>query len=644
MWKFMKAWIGQLKIWQKFAVLGGLTLVLLVPPTAYVVRAEMKHMAAREQQRAGLAPAAEVLRLVQLTQQHRGLTNTLLAGDASKQAARQAKQSEADAAMGKVLDAAGLFTSPRVASRRDRVKAQWQSLAADVAAGTLAAPASFARHNALIKEALGLVDDLMDASGLSRDTVAATHHLSLAALRSLPQLSELMGQARARGAGYLAKGQLDPTDRVTLAQLVESVQDQAARVAADLDHAAEADARALAPLGERRAQAVAASQEALKLIHSQVLDAASLTLAPGQYFSTMTAHVDAQYALGAATFEVLNAEFEAELAAARRMLWVLLPVMLLGGGLAAWLIVTIASTTSRSIAQALAASKALASGDLSFRARADTRDEVGLMLLALGGSAGAIADVVSHIKASSDSIATGSDQIAAGNADLSQRTEEQAANLQRTAASMVQLASTVRSNADNAQQASQLARSASGVAARGGDMMGQVVTTMGAIAASSKKIADIIGVIDGIAFQTNILALNAAVEAARAGEQGRGFAVVAAEVRSLAQRSAAAAREIKSLIGESVTRVESGSQLVNDAGATMGEIVSQVQRVSDLIAEIGHAAQEQHAGIDQVTGAVAELDQVTQQNAALVEESAAAAESLKHQASRLSETVRAFRF
>jgi methyl-accepting chemotaxis protein len=639
----MKAWIGRLRIWQKFAVLGGLTLVLLVPPTAYVVVGEIKHIHARERQQAGLAPAAEVLRLMQLTQQHRGLTNTLLSGDTSKQAPRQAKQQEVDTAIGRLLEATRGFDSPRVSGRRERLRSQWQALAADVAGGKLSTAASFARHSAVIKEELALVDDLMDASGLSRDTVAATHHLSLAALRSLPQLSEFLGQARARGAGYLAKGQLDPTDRLTLSQLVEAVQDQAARVNADLDHANDADAATLGPLADRRLQAAAGADEAVKLIQSQVLEASALTLASNQFFSTMTGYVDAQYALGAATFEVLNAEFERELAATRRLLWLLAPVVVLGGLAAAWLIVTIARTTSRSMAQALAASNALASGDLSFRARAETQDELGQMLRALGGSAGALADVVSHIKASSDSIATGSDQIAAGNTDLSQRTEEQAANLQRTAASMVQLASTVRSNADNAQQASQLASSASSVAARGGEMMGQVVATMSDIAQSSKKIADIIGVIDGIAFQTNILALNAAVEAARAGEQGRGFAVVAAEVRSLAQRSAAAAREIKSLIGESVTRVESGSQLVNDAGSTMSDIVAQVQRVSDLIGEIGHAAHEQHAGIEQVTGAVAELDQVTQQNAALVEESAAAAESLKHQASKLAEAVRAFR-
>jgi methyl-accepting chemotaxis protein len=254
-----------------------------------------------------------------------------------------------------------------------------------------------------------------------------------------------------------------------------------------------------------------------------------------------------------------------------------------------------------------------------------------------------LAAIVGQVRQSSDSIATGSSQIATGNADLSQRTEEQAANLEQTAASMEELTSTVQNNADTARQAAQLASSASAVAAQGGAVVGEVVNTMEAITASSKKIVDIIGVIDGIAFQTNILALNAAVEAARAGEQGRGFAVVAGEVRSLAQRSAAAAKEIKSLITDSVEKVQTGSQQVGEAGRTMDDIVAQVRRVNDLIAEISSATHEQTEGINQVGDAVTQLDQVTQQNAALVEESSAAAESLSQQAAKLVEAVSVFR-
>src|SRR5881392_671964 len=255
----------------------------------------------------------------------------------------------------------------------------------------------------------------------------------------------------------------------------------------------------------------------------------------------------------------------------------------------------------------------------------------------------ALRHMVGQVRTSTDSISNASAEIATGNQDLSARTEQTAANLQQAASSMEQLTGTVRQSADSARQANQLATSAAEVAARGGQLVEEVVSTMDEINASSKKISDIIGVIDGIAFQTNILALNAAVEAARAGEQGRGFAVVAGEVRNLAQRSAEAAKEIKALIGASVDKVESGARLVADAGKTMQEIVGSVQRVTDIIGEITAASSEQSDGIGQVSTSVTQLDQMTQQNAALVEESTAAAESLKEQAVRLAKVVGTFR-
>ena len=284
----------------------------------------------------------------------------------------------------------------------------------------------------------------------------------------------------------------------------------------------------------------------------------------------------------------------------------------------------------------------IAGGNLAVEVETRAGDNSSL-LAAIGAMRESLVGIVANVRVSSDGIATGSAQIATGNADLSQRTEEQASNLQQTAASMEELTSTVKQNADTARQANQLATSASEAAAKGGLVVGQVVTTMEAITTSSKKISDIIGVIDSIAFQTNILALNAAVEAARAGEQGRGFAVVASEVRNLAQRSASAAKEIKDLIGDSVEKVQTGSRLVNDAGNSMDDIVNQVRRVTDLIAEISSASVEQTRGISQVGDAVQQLDQATQQNAALVEESAAAADSLKRQAAKLAEIVSVFR-
>jgi methyl-accepting chemotaxis protein len=336
-------------------------------------------------------------------------------------------------------------------------------------------------------------------------------------------------------------------------------------------------------------------------------------------------------------------EFERAQADARQLMMVVVGLSvtaLVLGALLAWL--TTRSIT-RPLAQAVDVAEAVARGDLTRRVVVRSTDETGRLLQALQAMVASLVQVVGAVRSSSDSIATGSSQIATGNSDLSQRTEEQASNLQQTAASMEQLSSTVKANAETARQAAQLATLSSQVAARGGDVVGQVVSTMEDISASSKRIGNIIGVIDGIAFQTNILALNAAVEAARAGEQGRGFAVVASEVRSLAQRSADAAKEIKTLIGASVDRVEVGSRLVGEAGSTMQDIVTQVRKVADLLGDINAATDEQTTGIGQVADAVNQLDQVTQQNAALVEESAAAAESLRQQAAKLVDVVQVFR-
>ncbi len=298
---------------------------------------------------------------------------------------------------------------------------------------------------------------------------------------------------------------------------------------------------------------------------------------------------------------------------------------------------------TRSLNQAIEASEAVAQGDLSHVIAVGGKDEVTTLLGSLSAMQSSLAQVVSQVREGSESVATASAQISQGNNDLSSRTEEQASALEETAASMEELSSTVKQNADNARQANQLAQSASTVAVQGGEVVAQVVDTMKHINDSSKRIFDIIGVIDGIAFQTNILALNAAVEAARAGEQGRGFAVVATEVRSLAGRSAEAAKEIKTLIGASVERVEQGTVLVDRAGTTMTEVVASIRRVTDIMGEISAASSEQSAGVSQVGEAIMQMDQATQQNAALVEESAAAADSLKSQAQQLVQAVSVFK-
>ena len=315
-------------------------------------------------------------------------------------------------------------------------------------------------------------------------------------------------------------------------------------------------------------------------------------------------------------------------------------LMLVLGAVAA---VAITRSITRPLKDAVRVAEAVAGGDLSGEFERQRRDELGDLMGALHRMNEGLAKVVSEVQQGTRAIAGASSEIASGNLDLSARTEQQAGALEETASSMEELTSTVRQNADNATQANRLAQDASTVAVRGGQIVGQVVDTMGAIDTASRKIVDIIGVIDGIAFQTNILALNAAVEAARAGEQGRGFAVVASEVRNLAQRSATAAKEIKGLIGDSVAQVNTGTSLVQQAGATIGEVVASVARVTDIMAGITAASREQSIGIDQVNEAILQMDQTTQQNAALVEEAAAAAASMQDQSARLEQLVSHFR-
>jgi methyl-accepting chemotaxis protein len=323
-----------------------------------------------------------------------------------------------------------------------------------------------------------------------------------------------------------------------------------------------------------------------------------------------------------------------------QLLVILAACALLAGAVLAWLLTR---GIVRPIRDAVAVAETVAGGDLTHRIDASAQDETGALLRALRHMNDSLVGIVSQVRGGTDTISTASREISAGNLDLSSRTEQQASALEETAASMEELTTTVRQNADNARQANQLAIAASEVAVQGGAVVSEVVTTMGAINDSAKRIADIIGVIDGIAFQTNILALNAAVEAARAGEQGRGFAVVASEVRNLAQRSAGAAKEIKELITASVANVDTGARLVDQAGTTMEQVVTSIRRVTDIMAEITSASQEQTTGIEQVNHAIGQMDQVTQQNAALVEEAAAAASSMQEQAATLADVVSVFK-
>jgi len=404
------------------------------------------------------------------------------------------------------------------------------------------------------------------------------------------------------------------------------------------------------PKGQELLQAVMSSRESyartrdanIKLLQEGKSETAGIFLLtqlryPQEKFLTALAAM--------ASFQESLMESEGKQAAAdgRMAIILTLSLSIAATAIAMALAILISRSISRPIAEAVKVAQRVAAGDLSVSIDARGNDETGQLLRALKEMNDNLQGIVARVRHGTDAIAHGSREIASGNMDLSSRTEQQASSLEETASSMEELTSTVKQNGENARQANQMAQSASSVASKGGQVVVEVITTMDSINASSKKIVDIISVIDGIAFQTNILALNAAVEAARAGEQGRGFAVVATEVRNLAHRSASAAKEIKILIDDSVHQVSLGSTLVNQAGSTMEEIVNSVRRVTDIMAEITSASNEQEAGIEQINQAITEMDAVTQQNAALVEEAAAASEALQDQAGILAEAVSVFK-
>jgi methyl-accepting chemotaxis protein len=635
--------LADVPVARKFLLLSVIAMVAVAAPAVLAVRAGLETMATARNESRGIAPAGALLEALRLTQQHRGLSANVLSGNAAMRAQREAKQAEVDKALAAAQAAMKTLGDATGEQRLDALQRDWSALHGAVAGGALAAPDSFARHTALITRQLELLELVTDASGMALDPKAGTYYLIQSVLTHLPRLTESLGQARAKGSAVLHRGEIRPEDRVQFAALLDSARLHARNARGALEKAVAAEARIGALAGTTLAAAGTASDEAFRLIEVELVKAEKPALAPADYFKATTVRIDAQFALIDDAFRALDTLLAERVAQARQQLALLL-ALVLGLGLAALLFgVALARSLIRSLAHAVRVARAVSQGDLTVPVTAQGRDEAGQLLEALAAMQAQLVQVVGSVRGNAESVATASAQIAQGNADLSQRTEEQASALQQTAATMDELGATVRNNADHARQADELARAASSVARQGGTVVGDVVATMKEIDESSRRIAEIIGTIDGIAFQTNILALNAAVEAARAGEQGRGFAVVAGEVRALAQRSAEAAREIKGLIAASVERVERGSSLVGRAGSTMTEMVAAIERVTGVVGEISSASGEQARGIAQVGEAVGQMDRTTQQNSALVEESAAAAESLRGQAAQLVQAVAVFR-
>ncbi len=629
---------------RKFALLGLLAALTVVLPSVLYWRGADKDLSFVQLEASATPAMRSLYAAIRLTQEHRGLSAGALAGNPKAREARPAKATEADAAIAAVsARLAETEGTGKLQARWAEATQPWQALASEVAAGTPSGADSFRRHTEIVAGQMAVLSDALDHFGWSLDPEPNTYFTMTATAADGVQFTERLGQLRAIGSRMLAQKSLTTDDRRQIGTLVATATDSHDRVRVAIDKAMAADPAFAARLKEPLAQLQADLNTAFDMVLAELVLAAEPTQDPGVYFATLTQAIQRQFELNQIGTELIDTTLAARAAGVRHTMLASLAVcLLLGGGYAAfaW---SLARTTTRTLRDAQQAAQAIAGGDLSTRIPQAGRDELGQLLASLGRMQANLSGIVTQVRGNAESVATASSQIAQGNADLSGRTEEQASALQQTAASMEQLGSTVTHNADNARQADQLARSASTVAVQGGEVVGRVVDTMKGINDSSRKIADIIGVIDGIAFQTNILALNAAVEAARAGEQGRGFAVVASEVRSLAQRSAGAAKEIKTLISASVERVAQGTALVDQAGTTMDEVVASIRRVSDIVGEISNASVEQSSGVKQIGEAVTQMDQATQQNAALVEESAAAAESLKAQSKALVDAVAVFR-
>ena len=634
----------RLKVGHMLALIVALAALAALPPLALYLRSSSETLEAARLEQQGLRSLSLGVELLRQVQQHRAVAMTSIAGrsPAGGQAAKAAEVTAALAALetelaGHPAELAG-FSKEVVAVRRD-----WDALHPAVAARALTPAESFARHTKLAQATQGVVYEVADHFGLMLDPDRLGYNLVVISAVELPELAEALGRMRGRGNAILAAAAVTVDERAHVVSMFDRVEEKSATVVETVERIFDASPPVKSRLDAHARLAADAVAQAEALVRKEIIESPRITYPAADYVARMTRAIDAQFTLVGEIHRELASTLGDRIAELERGRLIALGSVALFAALAGLFAFVISRGIVRRLRESVAVAESIARGELDCTIAVRGRDEIADLTAAIAKSQQRLREVIGTIRESSEAVSIASQQIASGNADLSQRTEEQASSLEQTASSMEQLTATVRQNAENAKQANQLASSASDVAERGGSVVGEVVLTMNAISAASSKIADIIGVIDGIAFQTNILALNAAVEAARAGEQGRGFAVVATEVRSLAQRSAEAAKEIKGLIGDSVDKVRAGGELVAQAGRTMDEVVASVKRVTDLMAEITAASIEQSAGIDQVNTAITQMDQVTQQNAALVEEAAAAAESMQDQAKNLVSTVAVFK-
>jgi len=636
--------LHRLSLAQKFLILGLVALVMTAIPSVLYFKKSMSDVAYAQHEDRAMGAVMALNNLVQFTQTHRGLSASMLSGNEGLAARRPTMRDKVvralDTLEAEFKQAEG---SSQVMALLGETRQSWNTLEKGVANRELKPSDSTRLHTQLITRFLEINDEILSEFGLTLDPQAHTYHLIQASLVSTPRLAENLGIMRGMGSGFLTLGNVPPEGRATLQALNKRALEVKSEMTRHLNRSFAASPAIRAVLAEGVSNKLATVDTALALADQAIISATDITQPAAAYFDEFTRTIDGLYEFNAVAMKTLQQEMDDRISGLQQVQYWVMALLLLALAGAVALATAFVRSITGPVSDAVATASAVAQGDLSVPVALRGSNELGQLLQAMANMQSHLATVVVSVRQGAEGVATASAEIAQGNNDLSARTEQQASALEETAASMEQLNATVKQNADNARQANQLAMSASTVAVQGGEVVGRVVDTMKGINDASRKISDIISVIDGIAFQTNILALNAAVEAARAGEQGRGFAVVASEVRSLAGRSADAAKEIKSLINASVAQVEHGTALVDQAGVTMTEVVNSIRRVTDIMGEISAASTEQSQGVAQVGEAITQMDQVTQQNAALVEEMAAAASSLKSQAGELVQTVALFK-
>jgi methyl-accepting chemotaxis protein len=637
--------LSQISLASKFAVLGAMALILVAIPSTFYFYGTNAKISLKQRELSGIPTERALLRALQLTQKHRAEAAIWLSTNNAGHNSPPQTAAEADAAYETVAAEVAGFDRDDPAVQQWALTAQaWQTLRQNVANKSIDPRASLTAHAAVISELLKTNALLLDHYGLSIDGDLDSSRLAISSLSDLPAVTEELGKARAKGANILSRGSATPADLVELTNLLERGREQSALFKSSIDKATGQNPHLASLLNRPIEEAQSAASSVLDLAEKRIINTTVFDLAPVDYVKQYTDAIDLFFSVDAIAVDGLDALLQQQSFHLRAIQLTVLAILLIIVLLSAALAMAMIRSVVKPIDLAVQFARRVAKGDLTGHIEVTGNNESAQLLLALQEMNVQLLRLVGNVRRSAQAISVAANEMALGNTDLSQRTEEQAASLEETASSMEQLTATVKLNAQNADAAVNLALAASETSRHGGSAVESVAVVMDRISSRAAKINEIVGLIDGIAFQTNILALNAAVEAARAGEEGRGFAVVAGEVRALAQRSATAAKEIKSLIEESVSAVQEGTDTATRARDTVSRTVDAIAQVNTIMNEIAVASAEQGNGIGQVNVAISQMDQVTQQNAALVEQASASSAAIAEQAAELTREVELFVF